>query len=72
MNKLAIAMIAAALLAGCGTTTGDRALSGAGIGAGIGLLAGPPGVLIGAGIGAASGAVTDPEDVNLGKPPWRS
>ena len=72
MRKLAMAMIAAALLAGCGTTPGDRALSGAGIGAGIGLLAGPPGVLIGAGIGAAGGAITDPEDVNLGTPVWRS
>ena len=72
MRKVAMAMIAAALLAGCGTTPGDRALSGAGIGAGIGLLAGPPGVLIGAGIGAAGGAITDPEDVNLGTPVWRS
>lgn len=72
MKKLAMAMIAAALLAGCGTTTGDRTLSGAGIGAGVGLLAGPPGVLIGAGIGAAGGALTDPDDVNLGRPAWRS
>ena len=51
MKKLAMAMIAAALLAGCGTTPGDRTLSGAGIGAGIGLLAGPPGVLVGAHLG---------------------
>ena len=72
MNKLAMAMIAAALLAGCGTTTNDRALSGAGIGAGIGLLGGPVGVLVGAGIGAAAGAATDPEDVYLGEPVWRN
>ena len=72
MKTLAIAMIAAALLAGCGTTTRDRTLSGAGIGAGIGLLGGPPGVLIGAAVGGAAGAVTDPEDVNLGPPIWRS
>ena len=72
MKKLAMAMIAAALLAGCGTTTGDRTLSGAGIGAGIGLLGGPPGVLIGAAIGGAPGAITDPEDVNLGTPVWRN
>ena len=72
MKKLAMAMMAAALLAGCGTTTGDRTLSGAGIGAGVGLLAGPPGVLIGAGIGAAGGALTDPDDVNLGRPAWKS
>jgi osmotically inducible lipoprotein OsmB len=71
MKNLAIAMIAAALLAGCGTTPGDRTLSGAGIGAGIGLLAGPPGVLVGAAIGGAGGAVTDPDAVNLGTPVWR-
>ena len=72
MKKIAMAMIAAALLAGCGTTTGDRTLSGAGIGAGIGLLGGPPGVLLGAAIGGATGAITDPEDVNLGTPVWRN
>ena len=72
MKTLAIAMVAAALLAGCGTTTGDRTLSGAGIGAGIGLLGGPPGVLIGAAIGGATGALTDPEEVNLGRPVWRN
>lgn len=71
MKQLMMAMMAAVLLAGCGTTTGDRTLSGAGIGAGIGLLGGPPGVLIGAAIGGAGGAVTDPEDVNLGTPVWR-
>jgi hypothetical protein len=72
MTKLAMAMIAAALLAGCGTTTGDRTLSGAAIGAGVGLLGGPPGVLIGAAIGGAGGAITDPDDVYLGEPVWRS
>jgi hypothetical protein len=71
MKTLAMAMIAAALIAGCGTTPGDRTLSGAGIGAGIGLLAGPPGVLVGAAIGGAGGAVTDPDAVNLGTPVWR-
>ena len=71
MKNVAMAMIAAALLAGCGTTPGDRTLSGAGIGAGIGLLAGPPGVLVGAAIGGAGGAVTDPDAVNLGTPVWR-
>jgi hypothetical protein len=71
MKRLAMAMIAAALLAGCGTTPGDRTLSGAGIGAGIGLLAGPPGVLVGAAVGGAGGAVTDAEDVYLGRPVWR-
>lgn len=72
MNKLAMAMIAAALLSGCGTIKNDRALSGAGIGAGIGLLGGPVGVLVGAGVGAAAGAGTEPDDVYLGEPIWRS
>jgi len=71
MSKTAMALVAAALLAGCGTTTGDRTVSGAAIGAGIGLLGGPVGVLVGAGVGAAGGAVTDPEDVYLGEPVWR-
>lgn len=65
-------------LTACGNTTGDRALSGAGIGAGTGAVAGAltggsgtTGALIGAGIGAAAGALTDKDDVNLGKPVWR-
>jgi hypothetical protein len=44
------------LLAGCGTNQGDRAASGA---------------LIGAGAGAVIGAATDPCDLNLGDPFWR-
>src|SRR5438876_4452653 len=68
----------ALLLAGCGTSTVDRAGSGAGIGAGtgavIGALAGgvgaPVGAAIGAGVGGTTGAVTSPSDVNLGPPLW--
>lgn len=62
----------------CGETRGDRALSGAGIGAATGLGAaaltggsGTTGALIGAGVGAAGGALTDNSDINLGKPLWR-
>jgi hypothetical protein len=43
-------------LAGCGTNTSDRALSGAGIGAAT---------------GALTGAVTTPSQVDLGRPIWR-
>lgn len=59
-------------LAACGTSKSDRALSGGGIGAGVGAagaaitggsVAG--GALIGAGVGAATGALTDPDDINL-------
>ena len=67
------------LLAACGDTTEDRALSGAGIGAASGAVIGAvtgvgPGVgaLIGGAVGATAGAVTDSSQVNLGKPVWRS
>jgi hypothetical protein len=59
-------------LAGCGTTTGERALSGAGIGAATGAAGAAlfdgnigTGAAIGAGVGAAAGALTDPNDINL-------
>ena len=75
---IGIAAIAATLLlAGCGNTTGDRALSGGGIGAAggavLGSLVGAPfaGALIGGGAGAATGAATSPSDVNLGTPVWK-
>ena len=54
------------VLAGCGTRPGDRALSGAAIGAGagaiIGAATGTPatGAAIGAAAGAAIGGLTDP------------
>jgi len=64
-------ILAAMALSACGTTTGDRGLSGAGIGAGIGLIGGPPGVLVGGAVGAAVGMVTKPSTVDLGKPAWK-
>jgi osmotically inducible lipoprotein OsmB len=65
------------LLAGCGSTTGDRAVSGAGIGAAAGAvggaLIGAPlvGAAIGAAAGGAIGAATQPSQVDLGKPVWK-
>lgn len=63
---------------GCGYTQGDRALSGAGIGAATGaagsaLTGGSPaaGAILGGAAGAATGALTEPEDINLGRPFWR-
>ncbi len=74
----ATAIAALLTISACGNTTSDRALSGAGIGAGAGavgsaLVGGSvgTGALIGAGVGAAAGALTDKDDVNLGKPVWR-
>lgn len=65
-------------LAACGNTQGDRALSGGGIGAGVGALgaaatggSGTTGAIVGGAVGAAAGAMTDEDDINLGKPAWR-
>jgi hypothetical protein len=78
--KSLVAVGAIALLAGCGQqqpsrTTGGAA-AGAATGAGIGALAGPPGILagavIGGGAGALTGAATKPSNVNLGTPPWNN
>lgn len=67
-------MIATIGLAACGNTRGERALSGAGIGAGAGavgtaLTGGNPwaGAAIGGIAGGAVGAVTDKDQVNLDK-----
>lgn len=79
MNKRlsVVLVIAAVALSGCGTTVGDRGLSGAGLGAAagavIGAMVGAPleGAAIGAGAGAVTGAATSPSTVDLGKPVWR-
>ena len=77
MRSLAILIVMAVLLSGCGTSTGDRGLSGAAIGAGAGavgaaILGGPliGAALVGAGAGALIGAATSPSTVDLGKPVW--
>ena len=65
------------LLAACGSTPQDRALSGGAIGAGGGAVAGAlvghpaAGALLGGAGGAATGAYTDPNQVDLGRPAWR-
>ncbi|WP_431284935.1 hypothetical protein ACQW02_09010 [Humitalea sp. 24SJ18S-53] len=75
---LSLAAIAALALAGCGQTTGDRAVSGgllgAGAGAGVAAITGGSlgtGALIGGAAGAAGGALTSPGTVDLGRPAWR-
>ena len=47
--------LSALLLTGCGTSPGDRGLSGG---------------LLGAGTGAAIGLLTSPDAINLGPAPW--
>ena len=71
MKFTTIVLLTALALAGCGTTTGDRGLSGAGIGAGIGVIGGPTGMVLGGAIGAGVGMVTKPSSVNLGRPVWK-
>jgi hypothetical protein len=72
-----VVLSAGLALAACGTTQGDRAVSGGLIGAGggaaIGALAGNAGAgaIIGGVAGAATGALTDPCTLNLGDPFWR-
>lgn len=73
---IAIAL-ATGLLAACGTSTSDRAISGGAIGAGAGALGGAAlgspmtGALLGGATGAAVGGLTDSKDIDLGKPVWK-
>ena len=74
----ALLVFGALALAACGSSTGDRAISGGGIGAaagaGLGLATGGSvlgGALIGGAVGAAAGGLTHEKDINLGKPVWR-
>ncbi len=80
MQRIYIPLSVAALLllAACGSSTSDRALSGAAIGAGAGAAVGAvtggnivAGTLIGGAAGAAAGGLTDPDDFDLGRPVWR-
>lgn len=66
------------VLAGCGHSTGDRAVSGgllgAGAGAAISGITGgslATGAVVGGALGAAGGALTPGRNVNLGRPVWR-
>jgi osmotically inducible lipoprotein OsmB len=77
-RMMLLAAVGAFALAACGTTPGDRAVSGgligAGAGAAIGSLSGNAGAgaVIGGVAGAAAGAVSDPCSVNLGDPVWKN
>jgi len=69
MIRIVLAAALAFSAAGCGTSPGERAVTGgllgAGAGAGVGALTGGnagTGALIGAGVGAVGGAVTAPRN----------
>ena len=65
------------LLSACGSSPGDRAVTGAGIGATAGAIGGAllgipaAGAALGASAGAIVGAATNPSQVDLGKPVWK-
>lgn len=81
MRKIFVsALLCASLMAvtSCGTSRTDRALSGGGIGAGVGALGSAvtggnavTGAVVGGAVGAAAGGLTDEDDINLGKPAWK-
>jgi len=79
MNSRVILTLAALmLLAGCGNNPADRVLSGAGVGAGSGLVGAAivggslvTGAAVGAAAGAIIGGVTSANDIDLGKPIWK-
>lgn len=69
---LSAVFIMALSVAACGSSKGDRALSGGAIGAGAGALVGAAtggsvvgGAVIGGAAGAATGALTDEDDIDL-------
>ncbi|NWG46138.1 MAG: hypothetical protein HXY25_06275 [Alphaproteobacteria bacterium] len=73
-----VALFLAVGIAGCGSTTQDRALSGGGIGAGAGAAGAAltggnllSGALLGGAACAAAGGLTDEEDLDLGEPIWK-
>ena len=76
-HHIPLLVLATGLLAACGNTVEERAITGGGIGAGTGAagaaitggsIAG--GVLIGGAAGAAVGALTDEDAIDLGDPVW--
>ena len=71
MKRVFAVALMAAILSGCGTETADRGLSGAGIGAGIGVIGGPPGMVVGGIVGAGVGMVSSPNQIDLGRPAWK-
>ena len=78
ISLAAVAGVVMLGLAACGSSPGDRAISGAGIGAAAGaaggaLTGGSPvaGALIGGAGGAAVGGLTDSHDFDLGMPLWK-
>jgi hypothetical protein len=71
-QRLLVTMILGLAMAGCGSTTSERALSGAGVGAAIGAGGAAvtgggigSGAVIGGAVGAATGVLTDESQIDL-------
>ena len=78
LRSVPVLAIVGLILAACGSSTTDRAISGGGIGAAAGagtaaVTGGNPitGGLLGGAAGAAAGGLTDEGDINLGDPIWK-
>ncbi len=76
-RSIVVVLALGLLLAACGESRTDRALSGAGIGAGVGAAGSAAtggnvlgGAVLGGAAGGAAGAVTDEDDIDLGEPVW--
>lgn len=70
--KFFIVPLMSLMLVACGSSKGERALSGGGIGAGVGAAGAAAtggsvagGALLGGAVGAAAGALTDEDDIDL-------
>jgi hypothetical protein len=79
MKSISMALIVAmgAGLSACGSSKGERAITGGALGAGAGAVGGAllgspaAGAVVGGAAGAATGALTDKDDINFGKPIWK-
>jgi osmotically inducible lipoprotein OsmB len=79
MKIISVALVLAmgAGLSACGSSKGERAITGGALGAGAGAVGGAllgspaAGAVVGGATGAATGALTDKDDINFGKPIWK-
>ena len=72
IRSLTVTALLSLVLIGCGSTTGERSLSGAGVGAAVGAAGAAvtdgnvaTGAVIGGAAGAATGALTDEDQIDL-------
>lgn len=78
MWSLIVTGMILATVAACGSSTSDRALSGAGLGAAGGAAVSAvtggslvTGAILGGAVGAAAGGLTNEDDFDLGDPIWK-